>query len=188
MDRRTPLEDMKMQRTEILSAASHRLRTPLATIRGATANMLASPHHLNVTEIIQALRLIDGQAEHMRQLLNELDDMTQLEAGTLDLRTQPTRVEHLLEQAREAHSQEGNGKHRIEVAPARGLPKVTADAPRVCQVLRNLIDQASEYPSWPSVIRLSASPEDTFVKISVETMKPGGPTVNPLSTTVAEMW
>ena len=116
----------------------------------------------------------------MRQLLNELDDMTQLEAGTLDLWTQPTRVEHLLEQAREAHSQEGNGKHRIEVAPARGLPKVTADAPRVCQVLRNLIDQASGYPSWPSVIRLSASPEDAFVKISVETTKPGGPTVNPL--------
>ena len=101
MDSRTPLEDMKMQRTEILSTASHRLRTPLAAIRGATANMLASPHRLNVTEIIQALRLIDGQTEHMRQLLNELDDMTQLEAGTLDIRTQPTRVEHLLEQARE---------------------------------------------------------------------------------------
>ena len=162
----TPLEDIKRQRIEFLGNVSHELRTPLTAIKGSVATILGSPYPIDPAETRQFLRVIDEQADQMRNLINDLVDMTQIEAGTLSVTPQPTEVESLLDQAREAHNLEGSDDS-IEVHLAQAFPRVMADRRRILQVLGNLIADVSRYSPKSSTIRVSALPEDVYVAVSV---------------------
>ena len=162
----TPLEDIKRQRIEFLGNVSHELRTPLTAIKGSVATILGSPYPIDPAETRQFLRVIDEQADQMRNLINDLVDMTQIEAGTLSVTPQPTEVESLLDQARKAHNLEGSDDS-IEVHLAQAFPRVMADRRRILQVLGNLIADVSRYSPKSSTIRVSALPEDVYVAVSV---------------------
>ena len=163
----TPLEETKRQLTDFLGMVSHELRTPLSAIKGSAASVLGTTYPLDPTETRQFLRIIDEQADHMRHLINDLVDMTQVESGTLSVTPEPTNLEDLVEQAREAFAGEGvTNIIAVDVAP--DLPRVMADRRRMFQVLKNLLTYASEHSPESSGIRVSASPEDVFVAVSVE--------------------
>ena len=99
----TPLEEAKKQRTEFLARVSHELRTPLSTIKGSTSSLLSSTYPLDPSETRQFLRVIDEQSDHMRHLINNLVDLTHIEAGTLSVSPEPTDLNELVEQSRDAH-------------------------------------------------------------------------------------
>ena len=163
----TPLEEVKRQRAEFLGMVSHELRTPLSAIKGSAATMLGSPHALDPTETRQFLRVIDEQANHMRRLINDLVDMTQIESGTLSITPEPTDLEDLVEQAREAFLSRGAAnKTVVDLAP--NLPRVMADRWRIVQALSTLLATASEGSPESSAIRVSVSPEGVYVMITVE--------------------
>ena len=164
-----PPEQMTMDDTIFPDMVSHQLRTALNAITGSTAAVLSSPHPAGSPETVHSLRVIDEQANRMRQVINDLDDMTHLEAGTLTLWVQPTLVEHLLEQARETHAQGRAGSNRILLDLPPGLPRAMADEQRVSQVIRNIIDALSAQSPGQHPIRVNASVDGTFVKISAET-------------------
>ena len=170
----TPLEEMKRQRTEFLGMMSHELMTPLTAIKGAAATMLSLPHTLDPTETRQFLRIIEEQADLMRHLINNLVDMTQIESGTLPVTPEPTSLEDLVEQAREAFiREESTNTLTVDVAP--DLPRVMADRRRVFHVVSTLLAAASEASPGPSAIRVSVSPEDVYVAVSVEDESRGAP-------------
>ena len=81
----TALEESKRQRADFLNAVSHELRTPLTAIKGSSSTLLSSPYPVDPAETSQFLRVIDEQADHMRDLINNLVDMTHIEAGTLSV-------------------------------------------------------------------------------------------------------
>ena len=174
----TPLEEMKRQRVEFLGNVSHELRTPLSAIKGSVATILGSPYPIDSAETRQFLRVIDEQADQMRNLINDLVDMTQIEAGTLSVTPQPTEVESLLDQATEAHNLEGSDDS-IEVHLAPALPRVMADRRRILQVLGNLIAGVSRHSPKSSTIRVSALPEDVYVAVSVDNEGGGAPRTRP---------
>ena len=164
----TPLEEMRRQRANFLTMVSHELRTPLATVKGSAATMLGSPLPLDPVETRQFLQIIDEQADNMRHLINDLVDMTHMEAGSLSVTPEPTDVESLLDQARESYLREDNGTSKIEISMAPDLPRIMADRHRMSQVLSSLITSASEHSPESSVIRVSTSAEDVYVAVSVE--------------------
>ena len=164
----TPLEDMKRQRTEFLRNVSHELRTPLSAIKGSTSTLLSSTYPLDAAETRQFLRVIDEQSDHMRRLINNLVDMTQIEFGTLTVIPEPTDVADLLRRARDAHvhaAVEGDG---IELELAPNLPRVMADEPRMMQVLGHLIGNVSRYVSSSSSVRITAVQGDVYVAVTVD--------------------
>ena len=174
----TPLEDMKRQRLEFLGNVSHELRTPLTAIKGSVATILGSPYPIDPAETRQFLRVIDEQADQMRNLINDLVDVTQIEAGTLSVTPQATEVESLLDQVREAHNLEGSDDS-IEVHLPPALPRVMADRRRILQVLGNLIADVSRHSPKSSTIRVSALPEDVYVAVSVDNEGGGAPRTRP---------
>ena len=174
----TPLEDMKRQRLEFLGNVSHELRTPLSAIKGSVATILGSPYPIDSAETRQFLRVIDEQADQMRNLINDLVDVTQIEAGTLSVTPQATEVESLLDQVKEAHNPEGSDDS-IEVHLAPALPRVMADRRRILQVLGNLIADVSRHSPKSSTIRVSALPEDVYVAVSVDNEGGGAPRTRP---------
>ena len=170
----TPLEEMKRQRTEFLGMMSHELMTPLTAIKGSASTMLSFPQTSDPAETRQFLRIIEEQADLMRHLINNLVDMTQIESGTLSVTPEPTSLEDLVEQAVQDFIREGpTNTLTVDVAP--DLPRVMADRRRVFQVLSTLFAAASGGSRGPSAIRVSVSPEDVYVAVSVEDESRGAP-------------
>ena len=162
----TPLEELERLRAEFLGMVSHELRTPLTTIKGSAATVLGAPSAVDTAEMYQFFRIIDEQADHMRDLISDLLDATRIEAGMLSVAPEPTDLAALVDDAREAFLR-GGARNSVEVDLAPDLPRIGADRQRLAQVLNNLFSNASKYsPDW-SAIRVSASVQDVYVAVSV---------------------
>ncbi len=169
----TPLEEIKRQRADFLNAVSHELRTPLTAIKGSTSTLLNSTYPVDPTETRQFLRVIDEQSDHMRRLINDLVDVTQIEAGLLTVSPEPLEVADILDEAKETYLLEGKASNGVEVHLSPSLPRVMADRRRVLQVLANLLSCVSGYSYKSSTVRISASPQDLHVAITVENVSVG---------------
>ena len=153
-------------RSEFLGMVSHELRTPLTTIKGSTATVLSDSSTFDPAETRQFFRIIDEQADLLRELISNLLDLTQIEAGALSVDPEPTDVVFLVAEARNAFMR-GGARNDIEMNLAPGLPRVEADRPRIAQVLNNLLSNAAKYSSESSTIRVTALERDGHVEISV---------------------
>ena len=162
----TPLEELERLRAEFLGMVSHELRTPLASIKGSAATVLGTSSPLDPAETRQFFRIIEEQADHMRDLINNLLDLTRIEAGTLSVAPEPTDVAAVIAQARDAFLSSGY-RNNIEVDLLPNLPRIGADKQRVVQVLYNLFSNAAKYSREWSTIRVTAAREDLYVAISV---------------------
>ena len=162
----TPLEELQRLRCELLGIVSHELRAPLTSIKGSAATMRDTTSPLDPAEVQQFFRIIDEQADHMRDLMNSLLDMTRIEARTLFIAPAPTDVASVLDHATNAFLSSGHHSS-IEIDMTANLPRVWADAPRIVQVLNNLFSNAVEHSHQWSVITVAASMHDQHVAISV---------------------
>ena len=163
----TPLEEMKRQRAEFMNDISHELRTPLTSIKGSASTLLNSPFPVDPVETRQFLRVIDEQSDRMRDLINDLIDITHIEAGTLSVSPEPMEVTDLLYQVREAHSHVGPPNSRVEFELPPALPQVMADNRRILQVLSNLVSSVSMYSSETSTVTIAVFPGDSHVAFTV---------------------
>ena len=162
----TPLEELERLRAEFLGMVSHELRAPLTSIKGSAATVRAASFPLDPAEMRQFFRMIEEQADHMRDLINNLLDLTRIEAGTLSVAPEPTDVATVIDQAKNAFLSSGY-RNSIEVDLMSNLPRIGADRQRLVQVLYNLFSNASEYSREWSDIRVGASMEDLSVAIAV---------------------
>ena len=163
----TPLKELDRQRADFLGMVSHELRTPLTSIKGSAATALESPSPMNPAETRQVFRIINEQADRMRDLINDLLDFTRIETGTLSVEPEPTTAADLVEHAR-ASVLGGSVRNKIDVDIPTELPQVQADPQRIAQVLSNLLTNAARHSSSSSAITLTARHEDANVVFSVE--------------------
>ena len=162
----TPVEELERLRTEFLGMVSHELRTPLTTIKGSAATVLGSSSALDFTEVRYLFRIVDEQADRMRNLISNLLDVTRIEAGMFSITPEPTDLATLVSEARSVFLGSG-ARNGVEVDLPPGLPQVRADRQRMVQVLGNLLSNASKYSPDSSTIRVTAAREDVYVAVSV---------------------
>ena len=162
----TPLEELERLRAEFLGMVSHELRMPLTTIKGSAATALNSTSSVSPAEAYQFFRIIDEQADHMRSLLNDLLDVTRVEAGMLSITPEASSMASLVDQATAAFLGGGAG-NSVEVDLPPDLPPVAADRQRVVQVVANLLANASKYSPASSLITVTAAQQDSHVAVSV---------------------
>ena len=162
----TPLEKLERLRAEFLGMVSHELRVPLTSIKGSTTTLLDTSTVLDPAEARQFYRIIDHQADRMRDLISDLLDVAQIETGSLSVAPEPTDLAGIVDQARNTFLS-GGGRNSIDIDLPSDLPWVMADRRRIVQVLNNLISNAARYSEASSGIRLTAVREDFHVTISV---------------------
>ncbi len=102
----------------------------------------------------------------MRGLIANLLDVSSIEAGTLTLAPEPTRVALLVDRARTTLPS-GGIRHSVLVELAPGLPLAMADREHIVQVLNSLFSNAGRHPPESSPIRVEAARNVTHVAISV---------------------
>ena len=161
-----PLAELERLRTEFLGMVGHELRSPLTAIKGSTATLLEGQISLDAAEMIEYHRIIDEQADYMRDLINNLSDIVRIETGTLSVNPVPLELTQLVDEARNVFLNAG-GRDNIRISIPSDLPLVLADRRRIVQVIINLLTNAARNSNESSTIRLDAQVEDIHVAISV---------------------
>ena len=160
------LAEIERLRSEFLGMIGHELRTPLAAIKGSVTTLRQGESSLDPAEMDQFFRVIDEQADYMRDLLSDLMDMVRIETGTLGIKTAPVQLARLVDEARSVYLGSG-GRHNLSIHLPEDLPWVMAERRRVVQVVTNLLINASRHTHEASTIRIEASHDDAKVLVSV---------------------
>jgi DNA-binding response OmpR family regulator/signal transduction histidine kinase len=165
-ERRQAEEQLERLRSEFLGMVTHELKTPLTAIKGSAATALGSRRPLDPQENRELFQIIDEQADRLRDLVDDLLDMSRIEAGSLSVSPEPTDLRAILEEARATFMRSG-GSHQVELELPDGLPAVAADRHRVVQVLTNLLNNAARFspPTVPITIAVDHDPVEVTVHV-----------------------
>jgi PAS domain S-box-containing protein len=162
----SPLEELERLRNEFLGMVSHELKTPLTAIKGSAAMALGTKRLLSVDEANELFGIIDEQADRLRDLVDNLLDVTRIEAGTLTVSPVPIELASVIEEACNTLARAA-GNHQVERPVLAGIPTVVADPRRLGQVLNNLLSNAAKFSPEGTAIALEASLNAGFVTIAV---------------------
>ena len=162
----TPLEELERLRAEFLGMVSHELRAPLTSIKGCASTVLGASSVLDPAETLQFFRIIDEQADHMRDLISDLLDAARIETGMLSVAPKWAELAVIVDQARNTFLS-GGGRNPVHINLPADLPRVLADRQRIVQVLVNLLSNAARHSPESSAIRLTAVLEGVHVTVSV---------------------
>jgi signal transduction histidine kinase len=163
-----PVEQARRRQLEFTADASHELRTPLTTIRGYAE--LYRANALGPEDLPKAMRRIEQEAERMSMLVAELLELARLDRpSSLDL--SETDLTVLAEDA-VADARAVEPDREVSTSVPRSLV-VTADEPRIRQVLANLLGNVRTHtpPGTPATVRLY--PEGSGAVIEVSDQGPG---------------
>ncbi|NNU16840.1 PAS domain S-box protein [Parvularcula sp. ZS-1/3] len=162
-----------LAKSEFLSRTSHELRTPMSAILGFTqvleldSEELPESHKRAVTQISKAAR-------HLLSLINDLLDISSIEAGGSDVALEATPLDEVLS---EAHGLSApivkTAGLNFTLTPLGRGQTVLCDRRRTVQVILNLVTNAAKYNVDGSFISLSATEEDGRAVISVSDDGPG---------------
>jgi PAS domain S-box-containing protein len=158
-------EELERLRGEFLAMISHELRTPLTIIKGSAMLGLSARPEARA-DMLHYFDLIDRQSDHLKGLLDNLLDMTSIEAGRLAINPRPTDLSTLLSGAIAAARQAHLG-WSFELQLDESLPQVMVDEGRILQVVHNLLTNACKFSSVSSTVRVSATRDGEQVLVSV---------------------
>lgn len=161
-------------KSEFLANVSHELRTPLNSILGF-AELLKEGATAPDPRTQRYLANILNSGKNLLELINDLLDLAKIEAGRMDVRSEPLSVHDLFEGL-------GNvmkpllepKKLTITMHIAPGVPIIATDALKLQQILYNFLSNAIKFSPQDAVVELSAEPwEGSRVRISVKDHGPG---------------
>jgi signal transduction histidine kinase len=168
------LRELDRMKTELLGTVSHELRTPLGSIKGYATTLLSYGNKLKRDEQREFLEIIDSEADRLTQLIENLLDMSRLEAGVLRIDREPTRLGEI---ARDLvrKVQLAAPDHTFELDWPATDPLVAGDSRRIYQVIQNLLTNAVKYSPDGGTITLAGRQERHDLMVSVQDQGLGMP-------------
>lgn len=154
---------------EFISMVSHELHTPLTAIKGYVGILLAdTTDHLS-TEQREFLSIIEDSTDREVTLVNDLLDISRLEAGHINVHPRPLDLSPLLRQVAATLRPQCRAKGQqiiIDVPPS--LPLVAGDATRLTQVFTNLLVNAHKYTPPGGRLTITAAVAIDDVRVDVQ--------------------
>lgn len=164
----TRLTELDRMKSEFIMTASHELRTPLTSIGMSIDLLLESAYKKLNDKEQQLLSAAQEEMQRLKALVNNLLDLSRIEAGKMEMEFSDVSIPFLFEGVVSLlrNQAEEKGMDLSSEIP-EGLPKVKADPNKMIWVLTNLISNALRYTSRDGHIRLSSDLFGKYVKISV---------------------
>src|SRR5205814_1077060 len=146
---------LEASRRNLIAAVSHDLRTPLASMR-AMVEALNDGVVTDTDTVWRYLRTIQSETQHLTNLIDDLFELSQIDAGALRLHLEPTSLEDLVSDALESMRAQADKKNVRLQGQVEGVPpRVPMDAPRMQRVLYNLMQNAIRHTPADGTITLT---------------------------------
>ncbi len=161
----------EQMRSSLLSAVSHDLRTPLASITGAASTLRSQWEKLDAQTRQELLESVADEAERLGRLVGNLLDMTRLQSG-VELRRELCPLEEIVGAALQRLERPLH-YHSVATQLPENLPPVYVDDVLLGQVFVNLLENATKYTPPGTPIEVSAECDGDSVTIEVRDSGPG---------------
>ncbi|WP_375500853.1 DUF4118 domain-containing protein [uncultured Jatrophihabitans sp.] len=170
-----PLAESDRQRTALLNAVSHDLRTPIAAAKAAVSSLRAPEVAWTDADRDELLASAETSLDRLTDLVTNLLDLSRLQVGAMPVAPAAVGLDDVLARALDHVALE----RPIEVDVSADLPEVRADAGLLERVLANLIQNAQRYAPADTAVRVAGSAHADRVELRVIDQGPGLPGEDP---------
>jgi GAF domain-containing protein len=177
-DKSRQLEEASQHKSQFLANMSHELRTPLNAILGYTELMADGAYGEPSEKMLGILQRLEANGRHLLGLINDVLDLSKIEAGQLELELSDYTVQDIAQTVRstlEPLAADKKLAFKVEVAPK--LPSGRGDGRRLTQVLINLVGNAIKFTD-AGAVAIKAEAKDGSFYVSVRDTGPGISTAN----------
>jgi signal transduction histidine kinase len=165
---------------ELIATVAHELRSPLTSVKGFTATLLAKWERFTDAQKRLMLQTVDADANRVTRLIAELLDISRIDSGRLEVRRQVVDLAAAVNRHVQAQIAAGVRADRFRVQVHGTLPQLWADPDKIQQVLGNLLENAVRHGEGTVTIEVAPSPspqerEWTGTTVTVSDEGPGIP-------------
>jgi signal transduction histidine kinase/putative methionine-R-sulfoxide reductase with GAF domain len=172
-DKSRQLEEASQHKSQFLANMSHELRTPLNAILGYSELMADGAYGEPSEKMLGILKRLEANGRHLLGLINDVLDLSKIEAGQLELELSDYTVQDIAQTVRstlEPLAADKKLAFKVEVAPK--LPSGRGDGRRLTQVLINLVGNAIKFTD-AGAVAIKAEAKDGSFYVSVRDTGPG---------------
>ncbi|MEE1939128.1 ATP-binding protein [Streptomyces sp. TRM 70361] len=142
---------------ELIATVAHELRSPLTSVKGFTATLLAKWERFTDDQKRLMLETVDADADRVARLITELLDISRIDSGRLEIRRQPVDLPAAVDRHLRAYVAAGQDPARFVRRIGGPLPALWADPDKIDQVLGNLLENAVRHGSGTITIEVAAA-------------------------------
>ncbi|MFJ9772130.1 ATP-binding protein [Kitasatospora sp. NPDC101157] len=144
---------------ELIATVAHELRSPLTSVKGFTATLLAKWERFTDGQKRLMLETVDADADRVTRLITELLDISRIDAGRLELRKQVVDLAAAVRRHVERKVATGIPEERFDIRITEPLTVLWADPDKVDQVLANLLENAVRHGEGTVTIEVAPAKE-----------------------------
>lgn len=162
---------------ELIATVAHELRSPLTSVKGFTATLLAKWERFTEDQKKLMLETVDADANRVTRLIAELLDISRIDSGRLEVHRQPVDMAAAVRHHVDAHVAAGQPADRFAVRVSGPLPSLWADSDKVDQILGNLLENAVRHGEGTVTIEVApaSSPRERGCLCTAVTVSDEGP-------------
>jgi signal transduction histidine kinase len=145
-DKNRQLEIASQNKSQFVAGMSHELRTPLNAIIGLTEMMVTNAARFGTEKALEPLKRVNAAGTHLLGLINQVLDLSKIEAGKLELNPESVSIAPLIDEVIGTAGQLAEkNKNRLVIEAEPDLGSVTTDPMRLRQILLNLLSNACKF-------------------------------------------
>ena len=153
---------------DLVSTVAHELRSPLTSVKGFTATLLAKWDRFNDEQKKLMLQTVNADADRVTRLLAELLDVSRIDAGRLELRRQVVDIAAAVEKVFAGRVAAGEEPDRFVLLTGAPLPEMWLDPDKLAQVLGNLVENALRHGAGVVTVTVAPAPDGAVVTVCDE--------------------
>ena len=158
-------ERLERSRADLVSTVAHELRSPLTSVKGFTATLLAKWDRFNDDQKKLMLETVNADADRVTRLLTELLDVSRIDAGRLEMRKQVVDLGKVINKVVAGCIASGEPAGRFLVSLQGELPEMWLDPDKIEQVVGNLVENALRHGE--GTVAVALRPFGTGAEVTV---------------------
>jgi signal transduction histidine kinase len=147
----------ELSHAELIATVAHELRSPLTSVKGFTATLLAKWERFTDDQKRLMLETVDADANRVNRLIAELLDISRIDSGRLEVRRQPVDIGTAVGRHIQSYTAAGQSPDRFLVRIQQPLPDLWADPDKIDQVLGNLLENAVRHGEGTVTIEVASA-------------------------------
>jgi signal transduction histidine kinase len=133
---------LERSRAELVSTVAHELRSPLTSVKGFTATLLAKWGRFTDDQKVVMLETVNADADRVTRLITELLDVSRIESGRMEVHRQLVDVPDRARKVIAGRVAAGEAEDKFRLEASHDLPETWLDADKIDQILANLVENA----------------------------------------------